>query len=109
MNKLMYPMYISHIGQVRVKQLCVDGKIAQVISRVEQVFQRIPCDSFETEAEVRFDYFKEHVLSQVLRLDQAHTLIVSPSYMHYVSIRNELMRREVSGPLHLYYRKIHTT
>jgi hypothetical protein len=64
---------------------------------VKQVFQLIRASSFESQEESRFQYFKESVLNQVLRLNQAYTLIVTPSYLSFIRVRNELIRREVRG------------
>jgi len=35
--------------------------------------------------------------AQVLRLEQKHTLIVTPSYLSYVRVRNELMHQQVNS------------
>lgn len=85
------------IGCVRVRKNWGDGCISQVITPVKQVFQLIRASSFESQEESRFQYFKESVLNQVLRLNQAHTLIVTPSYLSFIRLRNELIRREVRG------------
>jgi Utp25, U3 small nucleolar RNA-associated SSU processome protein 25 len=88
---------IHFIGCVRVRKNWGDGCISQVITPVKQVFQLIRASSFESQEESRFQYFKESVLNQVLRLNQAHTLIVTPSYLSFIRVRNELIRREVRG------------
>ena len=53
--------------------------------------------SFALAEEERFQYFKEQVLMPILRTGQGRTLIVAPSYVHYVRIRNELMRLEANA------------
>ena len=93
----IYLPYITFIliGCVRIRKNWGDGCISQVITPVKQVFQLIRASSFESQEDSRFQYFKESVLNQVLRLNQAHTLIVTPSYLSFIRVRNELIRREV--------------
>lgn len=87
---------VSISGTIRLKKNWGDGVLPHVVSRVKQVFQVIPTHSFEAQADERFIYFKDVVLSQVLALNQGHTLIVTPSYLDYVRVRNELIRKDVS-------------
>lgn len=86
----------SIVGHVRFKQDSGEtGCLGEVTSRVKQIFQVIPCsDPTQLEA-VRFDYFKKNILAPMLRLDQERTLIVTPSYISYIKVRNELIREEV--------------
>lgn len=81
----------------RYAQIKQDGYISQVVIPVNQIFQLILCKSFADEEEVRFEHFKEHILTPVLRSNQPHTLIIAPSYLHYVRIRNELLKREANA------------
>lgn len=87
----------SRSGQIRLKRNWQDGVISNVMVSVKQTFQLIPSvSSLQMEEDMRFDYFKENVLAQILRLRQSRTLIFAPSYLQYVRIRNELIRHEVS-------------
>jgi hypothetical protein len=87
-------------GKVRVKREWGQGSIAAVLpNRVSQAFHRVPAESPQAAAESRFKHFDLHVLSQIIRLEQSHTLIVAPSYFDFVRIRNELIKREVSESL----------
>jgi U3 small nucleolar RNA-associated protein 25 len=90
---------VSIAGTIRLKKNWGEGVIPHVVSRVKQVFQVIPTHSFELQADERFEYFKDVVLSQILTLNQGHTLIVTPSYLDYVRVRNELIRKDVSNYL----------
>jgi U3 small nucleolar RNA-associated protein 25 len=83
-------------GTVRLKKQWGDGCLPLVASRVRQVFQRVPTESIATQEDDRFQYFVDTVLNQIIRLEQSHTLIVTPSYLSFIRIRNELQRREVS-------------
>jgi U3 small nucleolar RNA-associated protein 25 len=86
----------SVAGSVRFKKNWGKGQLANVISGAKQVFQLVPgVRDFESQENARFKYFKESVLAPVLRLGQKHTLIVTPSYLHYIRVRNELMSQEV--------------
>lgn len=88
----------SLAGQVRLKRDWGKGQLSNVISGAKQVFQLVPgVTDFDAAEEARFKYFKESVLAPVLRLEQKHTLIVTPSYLHYIRVRNELMNQEVSN------------
>jgi len=82
----------SRAGSFRLRSAQYEGMLDSVTSRVQQVFQRIPCDSFAEEHATRFSYFTKSILSQVIRLEQTRTLIVAPSYLDYVKVRNELIR-----------------
>ena len=88
--------YFLIVGCVRLRKIWGDGCISQVVNRVKQVFQLVHAPSFESQEESRFQYFKESVLNQVLRMNQSHTLIVTPSYLSFIRVRNELLRREVN-------------
>ena len=93
------------------------GTIGEVMRSLKQIFQKVPtvsstlshlnkgskggrrgeAQSFALAEEERFQYFKEQVLMPILRTGQGRTLIVAPSYVHYVRIRNELMRLEANA------------
>jgi hypothetical protein len=86
----------SLAGSVRLKRDWGKGQLSRVVSSAKQVFQLVPgVKDFESQEEARFKYFKESVLAPVLRLEQKHTLIVTPSYLQYIRVRNELMSQEV--------------
>lgn len=86
----------SRAGSVRAKRNRGDGCLSGVVSRVKQIFSVVPVTSLSSEDDDRFQYFCESVLTKVLRLKQSHTLIVTPSYLSFVRVRNELIKREVS-------------
>jgi len=87
----------SVAGSIRVKKHWGKGELVHVVDEVKQVFQLVPgVKSFETQEDARFKYFKDCVLAPLLRLEQKHTLIVTPSYFSYVRVRNELMKQDVS-------------
>ena len=81
-------------GSIRLKRTWGDGCIAQVANQVKQVFQLIRAPSLESQENTRYNYFIDTVLSPILRMQQSRTLIVTPSYLHFIRVRNELMRRE---------------
>lgn len=81
----------------RYSQIKQDGYISQVVVPVNQIFQLIQCKSFADQEDARFEHFKEHILTPVIRSNQPHTLIIAPSYLHYVRIRNELLKREANA------------
>ena len=87
----------SAAGSIRVKKHWGKGELVHVVDEVKQVFQLVPgVKSFDTQEDARFKYFKDSVLAPLLRLEQKHTLIVTPSYFSYVRVRNELMKQDVS-------------
>jgi U3 small nucleolar RNA-associated protein 25 len=71
------------------------GMIPRVMCRVNQIFQRIPCQEFAQANDAKFRYFCDHVLSPMLRFEQKQTLIITSTYFDFVLVRNELIRREV--------------
>ncbi len=88
----------SQAGSVRIKRSWAEGSIADVLHPVKQVFQFVPgVTSFATHEDTRFVYFRDTVLAQVLRMEQKHTLIVTPSYLNYVRLRNELMHQQANA------------
>ena len=94
----------SHVGHIRFKASWgPEGCLGEVTSRVKQVFQIIPCPAPTNLESTRFEYFKKNILGPVLRLNQSRTLIVTPSYISYVKVRNELIRLQVQEQLDKYY------
>jgi U3 small nucleolar RNA-associated protein 25 len=86
----------SVIGHIRFKKSWGDvGCLGAVATRVRQIFHLIPCPSAVDDEDVRFDFFKKNILAPMLRLDQKRTLIITPSYLSFVRVRNELMKQEV--------------
>lgn len=97
LNALFREHASSISGRLRLKKQPSDGCIAQVGSKIQQVFQLVPCASFGDSEDARFEYFTSNILSRLLRLNQGRTLIVTPSYFSYVKVRNELIRREANA------------
>ena len=89
----------SHSGVIRAKLQRQEGCLSNVVSRVKQIFSVVPVTSLASEDDDRFEYFCDSVLTKLLRLKQSHTLIVTPSYLSYVRVRNELMKRDVRGAI----------
>lgn len=87
----------SRAGSVRARRDRHEGCLSAVASRVKQIFNVIPVSSLVSEDHDRFHYFCESVLTKLLRLKQSHTLIVTPSYLSYVRVRNELLKREANA------------
>lgn len=79
--------------KIRRKVPADEATICDVLVRVRQVFQRVPCD-IQTQGNDRLKYFKEKVLPQIVRINQKHTLIYVPSYFDYVALRNMLMKND---------------
>jgi hypothetical protein len=94
-NTLIRQHCSSKAGQVKVKKNCESGCLGAISIQVKQIFNILPISSFLEEEQERFQYFCSAVLTPLLRLKQSHTLIVTPSYLHFVRVRNELLRREV--------------
>lgn len=87
----------SHSGSIKLKKMWNNnqGYIANVNMNVKQVFQKLTVSSVQSQEDERFKYFCNNILVQLIKYDQTRTVIVTPSYFHYVRVRNELMRREV--------------
>ena len=65
-------------------------------NKIRQVFYTIPnILSFADDEDLRFEFFKDKILKQLLKIGQKHTMIVTPSYLSFVRLRNELMKQEV--------------
>jgi U3 small nucleolar RNA-associated protein 25 len=94
-NSLMRQECQSKAGIIKLKKNPFNGCLSSILTQVKQIFNIIPTTSFLNEEQERFQYFTSNVLTPLLRLKQSHTLIVTPSYLHFVQVRNELIRREV--------------
>ena len=92
----------SIIGNLRIKQIYHTGYITQIKLNIKQIFQKVPCTSYITYNNDKFNYFICNILLQLIRYDQKRTLIIAPSYFDYIRIRNELMRREVRSVYKVY-------
>lgn len=84
-------------SSIRVRKDPGEGSIVNVISHVKQIFQMVSSASFSVEDDDRFKYFVENILNPILRLKQKRTLIVTPSYIHFIRIRNFLLDKEVNA------------
>jgi U3 small nucleolar RNA-associated protein 25 len=87
----------SRAGSVRARRDRAEGCLSSVVSRVKQIFSVVPVTSLASEDDDRFQYFCDSVLTKLLRLKQSHTLIVTPSYLSYVRVRNELIKRDANA------------
>ena len=93
-------LYIDEVTTILIFQyvpLLQNRCIEKVSSKVKQIFYLIPTTSKDSEDDERHAYFLESILSQVIRLKQKRTLIITPSYLNYVRVRNELIKRDVNA------------
>ena len=70
-----------------------DASLCNVLVRVKQVFQRIPCSSFVNQGKDRLRFFEQRILPQIQ--NQKHTMLFIPSYFDFVSVRNLLLKKEI--------------
>ena len=87
----------SKSGQLRLRKHYNQGSIEKVSSKVKQIFNIIPTTTKELEDNKRFDYFMNKILLHIIQLKQKRTLIVTPSYLHYVRIRNDMIKKDVNA------------
>jgi hypothetical protein len=73
------------------------GSIANVVrTQAPQLFQRVHCSGgLQAAEEAKFQYFCDQVLGPIHRNEQSRVLIYCPSYLQYVLVRNEILRRQV--------------
>ena len=81
--------------KMRRKTSVEDASVCDVMVRVKQVFQRVPCTSVSEAGSNRLRYFSESILPKLTRLKQKHTLIYIPSYFDFVAVRNMMLKREM--------------
>lgn len=88
---------LSIEGQLKMrrKTSVEDASVCDVMVRVKQVFQRVPCTSVSEAGSNRLRYFSESILPKLTRLKQKHTLIYIPSYFDFVAVRNMMLKREM--------------
>lgn len=70
-----------------------DASLCNVLVRVKQVFQRIPCSSFANQGNDRLRFLEQRILPQIRK--QKHTMLFIPSYFDFVSVRNLLLKKEI--------------
>ena len=88
----------SRAGNVRLKKNWREGILANVSAKIRQTFHIIPTiTSFSNDEDMRFRFFKDKILKHLLRIGQKHTLIIAPSYLSFVRLRNEFIRQEVDA------------
>ena len=86
---------LSH--SIRCKGSAGEGSILDVVSKVKQIFHKVSVTSLVNEDRERFDYFISQVVTPILRMKQGRTLIVTPSYLHYIKVRNYLIEHEANA------------
>lgn len=89
----------SFAGKVKVRRKIPndDASICDVLTKVRQIFQRVPCDSIVAQGENKVKYFKDTILPELIRTKQKHTLIYIPSYFDFISVRNILLKNEIAS------------
>jgi U3 small nucleolar RNA-associated protein 25 len=83
--------------KLRRKVAADEASICNVMTKVRQVFQRVPCESFLTQGDKRLKYFSGVLLPQLIRTKQNHTLIYIPSYFDFVALRNILLKHDIAS------------
>eukprot|EP01129_Flabellula_baltica_P009880 TRINITY_DN4111_c0_g1_i1.p1 TRINITY_DN4111_c0_g1~~TRINITY_DN4111_c0_g1_i1.p1 ORF type:complete len:755 (+),score=165.76 TRINITY_DN4111_c0_g1_i1:111-2375(+) len=73
--------------------------IAQVVPKVEQLFQRIEVKSFSELSDARYEYFVTKVYPYIRSDLQKGVLIFVPSYFDYVRVRNFLRKKRKTRDL----------
>lgn len=87
---------ISGSVKARRKIQPEEAALASVHLPMKQVFQRVPVPSFDQQTDGRVNYFVKHILPQIQRHKQKHTMIYIPSYFDFVALRNIFLKREIS-------------
>jgi len=88
----------SKVGSMKIrrKTLPEEASLANVLVPMKQVFQRIPVTSLEQQTDSRTQYFMKHILPEIQRHKQKHTMVYIPSYFDFVALRNIFLKREIS-------------
>jgi U3 small nucleolar RNA-associated protein 25 len=81
--------------KVRSRVPVIEASLANVMIPTKQVFQRVPCKSFASQGASRLEYFEQHVLPQIQRTKQKHTMLYIPSYFEFIAVRNMLLKQEM--------------
>jgi U3 small nucleolar RNA-associated protein 25 len=63
---------------------------------MRQVFQKVSAPTPKDQGDSRVDFFVKNVLPQILQEKQKQTMIYIPSYFDFVTLRNIMMKRELS-------------
>ncbi|KAG7340900.1 UTP25, U3 small nucleolar RNA-associated SSU processome protein 25 [Nitzschia inconspicua] len=86
----------SHSGSVKVRRKTPsdEASIASVLLPITQVFHKVPVGSFAQQSQAKVEYFVKHLLPQIQKHQQKHTLVFIPSYFDYCSLRNAFLKLE---------------
>ncbi|EDW01909.1 GH21695 [Drosophila grimshawi] len=86
----------NYQGKVRIINQIARGDISNVLTPIEQVFQRIDCSSVETAFDDRFQHFVGHILPECSKSGLSHCLLYVPSYFDYVRLRNHFKNEMIN-------------
>ena len=109
-NTLFRKYNYNTLGGIMIRSNYL-GTISQVIPSIRQTFTRIPVNTLSEIDDLRFQYFQNKILPEIIQAQQqststtstptglsnytSHLLIYIPSYFDYVRIRNALDNADI--------------
>ncbi|GMH53642.1 hypothetical protein TrRE_jg1663 [Triparma retinervis] len=87
---------LSLAGSYKTKLTSLGGAVGDVDVKVQQLFQRISCDDFRLASKMKLEYFRHNILKTIKSRKSTNNLVYIPSYFDFVSVRNLLLRLEIS-------------
>jgi U3 small nucleolar RNA-associated protein 25 len=88
----------SESGSVKMRRNVPpeDAAISKILVPMRQVFQKVSAPHPKDQGDSRVDFFVKNVLPKILEEKQKHTMIYIPSYFDFVTLRNIMLKRQLS-------------
>ncbi|XP_017835962.1 digestive organ expansion factor homolog [Drosophila busckii] len=86
----------NYQGKARIANHIEHGDIRNVLTPIQQIFQRIDCSSAESAFDDRFQYFVRNIVPQFSKSIYSHCLLYVPSYFDYIRLRNHFKSEMVN-------------
>ncbi|RLU16704.1 hypothetical protein DMN91_010772 [Ooceraea biroi] len=86
----------NYAGRVKVANPVEPGSIRQVVIKPAQVFYRFDASDLVQAIDARMEFFLKEVLPRYRDPIMNHTLIYVPCYFDFISLRNRMMKEDLS-------------
>lgn len=95
-NVILNRKCFNYAGRIKVANRIEPGSIRQVIIKVPQVFYKFDATDVVQAIDARMEFFLKEMLPRYKDPIMNHTLIYVPCYFDFISLRNRMMKEELS-------------
>ena len=98
-SSLLTKYCFNHRGLIMVQNVVEKGAICGVTYPLPQVYHRVDAagQPFSEIQNIRFKFFVQQILKQIIEKEMKRVLIYLPQYFDYVRLRNYMRRKSKSG------------